>query len=605
MSEPILVLKFGGSVLTGASDVRRAVDEVYRFHRRGVGVVAVVSAFHGTTDRLLALGRAQRTDDPGLAELLASGEREAATALSRALARSGVRARLLDPIALGFAARGPRFDADPAAIDCSKLEAAIEGGGVAIVPGFFGIGEDGGIALLGRGGSDLSALFLASRLGARCRLVKDVPALFEWDPAAPGPFRPRAYEEVSFGTAQRVGGRVLQPKAIAFARRHELRFEIADWNSSSPTLVGASRDRFRGVAPRRRLRVGLLGNGAVGAAVREALDASPDTFELSRILVRDRARHPGDARVTDDPETWFATPFDVAVLALGGVGPAADLAARCLKRRICVVTANKTLVSDRGVELAAIARDTGARFLASACVGGAVPVLETAVRLAPELRRVEGSLNGTSAFVADRLARGRSLEHALRTARRHGLAEEDPGKDLSGADAAEKLRVLARALGVEVEPVAFAAGDLERSARAARERGAALAQVAVLERADGAWRARVEWREVAIGRGGAECVDPDRERATTRADRLRRARALAADRAGNEVEFESVDGRRVRLTGAGAGGPPTATAILADLLDLARRFDPNSVSDEDFPGTPVPDTEARESIPLAPRKTAR
>lgn len=591
MSDRVIVLKFGGSVLTGEADVRRAVNEVYRFHRRGFSVVAVVSAFHGATDRLLALGRASSADDSRLAELLVSGERDAARALSSAFARHGIPARLLDPLAISLTTIGARFDADPVGLDDAPLRDALSRGNVAIVPGFFGACESGGVALLGRGGSDLSALFVASRLSARCRLVKDVPALFEWDPAAPGPIRPRAYDEVTFGTAQRIGGRVLQAKAIAFAQRHELHFEIGDWNSASSTTVGAHRDRFRGCAPRRPLRVALLGCGAVGSAVRDALDAARESFDLTHVLVRDRSRHAGDDRVTTDAEQVLGAPIDVAVEALGGVEPAFSFVSSLLARGVCVVTANKSLVAARCDELATIARTSGARLLASACVGGAVPVLETTNRLATRLRRIEGVINGTSAFIADRLSRGRTLTQALDVARRHGLAEADATRDLSGGDAAEKLAVLAHVLGVSIEAGApettgFAPDELEARAREARKRGATLAQVAVLEREGDAWHAHVEWRELG-GRVAAMFGAPSFASADRGEPWARRARSLAVARATNKVVFETEDGRRVELHGIGAGGVPTATAIVADLLDLARQFDPNSVADEDFPGDPT------------------
>lgn len=581
MSERIIVLKIGGSVLTGERDIQHAVHEVYRFHRRGFSVVAVVSAFHGATDRLLERGRRAQKNEMDLAELLASGEREAADALRVALETAGVPNSVLDPTAIGLRTTGPRFDAEPVDLEAEAIRALFELGRVVIVPGFFGVCEDGGIALLGRGGSDLSALFVAARLDARCRLLKDVPALFEWDPAASGPFRPRAFGDVTFGTAERVGGRVLQQKAVAFARRNDLSFEIADWNSTSPTHVGAERDRFRAVAPRSRLRVALLGCGVVGSAVRDALDLLPQHFELTDILVRDVSRHLDEPRATVDHERIVGVDVDVVVETLGGVSTAFALVAEILARRKCVVTANKTLVAGRGEELAEAAASSGARLLVSATVGGATPILETAQRLASRLRRVECILNGTCAFVADRLARGRPLDRVLRNARRYGLAEVDATKDLSGADAVEKLHVLARQIGVDVGSVELRDPGFVERARQARGRSATIVQVGVLARGVTGWTAHVELREIATTRvtGHTERV------ATSKATTWRtRAFALARARAQNVAHFELEDGRAVHVSGAGAGGPPTAEAIVADLLDLARRFDPNSVVDVDLPG---------------------
>ena len=192
MRPRLIVLKLGGSVLESEASLPRAVHEIYRWRRDGFAVVAVVSAFAGETDRLLERARSLGAAAASSAAAAATGELTSAALLGAALDRAGVPACVLTPAALALRADGDPLEADPVALESARLEAVLEREGVAVVPGFAGIDARGRTVLLGRGGSDLSALFLAHALGARCRLLKDVDGLYEWDPARPGP-RPRRY----------------------------------------------------------------------------------------------------------------------------------------------------------------------------------------------------------------------------------------------------------------------------------------------------------------------------------------------------------------------------------------------------------------------------
>ena len=187
MHEPVIVLKLGGSVLADEAALPVAVHEVYRWRREGFGVVAVVSALAGETDALLARAPDRDAAPHAVAALAALGELRSAALLGAQLQAAGLAARVLQPAALRFRAQGDPLDAQPVALDVRPLRSALRDGAVAVVPGFFAHDAEGRAVLLGRGGSDLSALFVAARLGARCRLVKDVDGLFTADPAAPGP----------------------------------------------------------------------------------------------------------------------------------------------------------------------------------------------------------------------------------------------------------------------------------------------------------------------------------------------------------------------------------------------------------------------------------
>src|SRR6185436_364106 len=117
-----------------------------------------------------------------------------------ALDRAGIPASVLNPERIGLTTRGDVLDSEPHAVDAEEVARALEDRPVAVVPGFFGSLADGRTALLGRGGSDLSALFIAHALQAKCRLIKDVDGLYESDPNKPGA-RPRRYAAISYDDA--------------------------------------------------------------------------------------------------------------------------------------------------------------------------------------------------------------------------------------------------------------------------------------------------------------------------------------------------------------------------------------------------------------------
>jgi homoserine dehydrogenase len=181
----ITVLKFGGSVLRDESDLKLAVHEIYRNWRQGSQVVAVVSAFNGKTDELLAKTSPFGDDAhaESVASLLLTGETETASLLCLELGRSGIPARFLTALQLQLLTKGERLDAEPVSINAERLRHELISS-VVVVSGFGGVDQSGSPTLLGRGGSDLTALFLAERLDARCVLVKDTDGLFEFDPNA-------------------------------------------------------------------------------------------------------------------------------------------------------------------------------------------------------------------------------------------------------------------------------------------------------------------------------------------------------------------------------------------------------------------------------------
>lgn len=557
MRPRLIVLKLGGSVLKNEASLASAVHEIYRWRRDGFGVVAVVSAFAGETDRLLARAASHGANAWSTAATAATGELVAAALLGAALDRAGVPASVLTPAALGFVADGPPLEAAPTALDRRRLVRALEREGVAVVPGFSALDVHGRTVLLGRGGSDLSALFLAGALGARCRLLKDVGRLHEADPAQPGP-RPRCYAKASWEDALATDGTILQHRAVRFARERGLAFELAAPGGIDATLVGPGPSEFRRSPARSSpLRIVLLGHGTVGAGVWTRARELAGILKVVAVCCRDhrRAQENGvpAALLRSDPSAAVRQEAELVVECLGGREPARSALVAALAAGRHVVTANKLVLAEDGAELQRLASERGARLLGSAAVGGSAPVLERVVALGRRVRAVRGVLNGTANLVLERLSFGASLESALDEARERGLAERDPGRgrgrDLDGSDAAAKLRVIAAALGAQRIDVAREPLDASAASRAcaARASGRRLRQVAEL--AFDGQGARASVRLVELGHEDALFDLPE----------VQNSAVLYGDR-----------GVLERVGGIGAGRWPTAEAVLGDLLEIER-----------------------------------
>jgi len=214
-----LVLKFGGSVLGGESDLAWVAEVVAAEEARCPGpggTVVVVSAFGATTDALFA--RAAELH-PGaearVAELASTGEEGAAALFDMALVAAGRYPALVPGAELGILTEGPLLDAEPVAFDRTAVATGLARRGLVVVPGFVARDRAGRPSLLGRGGSDLTALLLAHHFDARgCVLLKDVEGIHERDPKVGDCAR---IERLALADLAPYAGQVLQPKAAAFA----------------------------------------------------------------------------------------------------------------------------------------------------------------------------------------------------------------------------------------------------------------------------------------------------------------------------------------------------------------------------------------------------
>jgi homoserine dehydrogenase len=243
MSEPkVVVLKFGSSVLRTDEDLPAAVNEIYEWWVQDYRVVAVVSAFGNTTDQLTqcAYSVCAEPDPTLLAALLATGEAASSALFGLALQQAGIPATVLNAEQAGLITAGPVLDAELISLDKTKLLAVLQTA-VVVLPGFVGR-ADGETTLLGRGGSDLTALFVAHQLDGQCRLVKDVDGLYTSDPNNENGSNATRFVEVSYDSARKVGGSVVQVKAIDFAERRQLTFTVSSIGADVSTKVGPCHD---------------------------------------------------------------------------------------------------------------------------------------------------------------------------------------------------------------------------------------------------------------------------------------------------------------------------------------------------------------------------
>ncbi|MEO5815321.1 MAG: homoserine dehydrogenase [Gemmatimonadaceae bacterium] len=310
------------------------------------------------------------------------------------------------------------------------------------------------------------------------------------------------------------------------------------------------------------VRIALAGCGSVGSALlreiaarREAIaDRHGVEIVLTRLLVRDvdRKRDASfdPALLTNDVEEFLATDADIVVEAIGGLDPARRIAETVLGRGQKLVTANKLLLAAHGSLLTALARRNGTSLRYDAAVGGGVPILRVLDESlgAGGPARVRGILNGTANFVLTRIEGGASLEEALDEARVAGFAEADASRDLDGRDAADKIALVAwAAFGVAPESVAVRRSSLlpepERFVRLASRLGARVRHVAECSLVGGEVVAAVEPLFVA----------PESALARTRDE-------------GNHVDVFAGWRAPLCASGPGAGGLPTATALLSDLV---------------------------------------
>ena len=315
--------------------------------------------------------------------------------------------------------------------------------------------------------------------------------------------------------------------------------------------------------------VGLLGMGVVGTGVAEALSTQGSFLEesiglplkLQGILVRDAGRNRSSlvdsSLVTTESKDVLENPdVDIVIELMGGEDAALPAIRGALADGRSVVTGNKEVMAKHGAGLLAMARSKGGSLKFEAAVGGAIPVISALERgvTGARVRALRAIINGTTNYILTRMAvEGMPFEDALSDAQAQGFAEADPGNDINGTDAAYKLAVLATlAYGSPVSPDSIyceGIGHLTpRDFRYAHDLGYAIKLLAVAkEIGDGELDVRVHPAFIASD-----------------------SQLAKVDGVYNAVQFDSDSAGELLLYGRGAGSGPTTSAVLSDLIEVAR-----------------------------------
>jgi len=318
-------------------------------------------------------------------------------------------------------------------------------------------------------------------------------------------------------------------------------------------------DSITDVRRQSRLRIALCGFGTVGSSVaRILLESKPEGVEISHIFNRNVERKrvdwvPSSVVWSGDFEAVLASDVDVVVELVGGLDPAGNWVRRTIESGKSVVTANKKLIAYHGVELERLAAEKGGHLKYGAAVAGGIPVIPGLEQglAGDHIERMEGILNGTCNFILSQMEAGADYSAVLATAQSRGYAETDPTEDVGGFDARAKLAILMRlALRVVVDPDEIIPQPITAVTPVdfsyARDLNCTIRQVARAEESNGTVAATV----------GPMLVDKNSPMAWSRGTENM---VILTGRYGGDVVF----------SGHGAGGHPTAVAVVSDLLALA------------------------------------
>jgi homoserine dehydrogenase len=341
--------------------------------------------------------------------------------------------------------------------------------------------------------------------------------------------------------------------------------------SRSSTTKAAKKARGAG----KKLKIGLIGFGTVGRSVAKILcqDAS-GPLQLTHICNRNIEKKkiaglPAQIRWTSNPDDVLGSDVDVVLELVGGLEPAGDWVRKALRAGKSVVTANKLLICESGPELVDLARKMGKRIEFGASVAGGIPaIIGIQEGLAGDrLYKIAGILNGTCNYILTKMeATGASFREALKEAQDLGYAEADPSADVDGIDARAKLVILTQAgLRLRVRSEQILARTISTIESVdfvyARDLDCAIRQISLAQ------------KDTPQGARLSAAVQPA----------LIPSASLMAHAQGSQniVTVTGEFGGRVIFSGYGAGGDPTAVAVISDLYAIARS---TGAPPELFPG---------------------
>ncbi len=324
-------------------------------------------------------------------------------------------------------------------------------------------------------------------------------------------------------------------------------------------------------------KVAILGFGTVGSSVARILcDLQPSVLQLSHIFNRGVARKRVDwlncpVEWSEDADRVVASDADVIVELVGGLDPAGRWVRSALEAGKSVVTANKKLIAAHGVELEALAKSRDCQLLYGAAVAGGIPVIPGVQQglAGDQCHRIEGILNGTCNFMLSKMEAGAEFAEALREAQMLGFAEADPTEDVAGYDARAKLTILTRiALGAQIEAEDVPPGSIMPIAAIdfayAHELKCTIRQIS---RAQLVVESDPDPRSQNRDLGHPHSLQV---RATVGPMLVPQASPFAWSRGTeNMVIVTGKYGGDTVFSGHGAGGHPTAVAVVSDLLAIA------------------------------------
>jgi homoserine dehydrogenase len=314
---------------------------------------------------------------------------------------------------------------------------------------------------------------------------------------------------------------------------------------------------------RPRVRVAILGFGTVGSAVARVLAAGNFAdLELTYIYNRKvslkraspaAAAVPANVVWTESIDEVLSGDVDVIIELMGGLDPVESWIRRALQGGKSVVTANKQLIAHRGASLIALAREHCVQLIHGAAVAGGVPVLPGLLQgqSGDQITRISGIVNGTCNYMLSRMQLGADYADVLADAQRLGYAEADPSADVDGLDARAKLCILSRvALRAELNPDDVPTQSIARVSQVdfhyAKELDCTIRQVAIAQTDGESVQARVAPMLIPLSSPMAWSHGTQNM-------------VVATGRFGGDVVF----------SGRGAGGEPTAVAVVSDLLAIA------------------------------------
>ena len=316
--------------------------------------------------------------------------------------------------------------------------------------------------------------------------------------------------------------------------------------------------------------VAIMGYGTVGSGVAEVLKKNhahivkkslQDSLELKYILdLRTFPGDPNESLVTDDFNKILSDPeVKIVVETMGGLKPAYDFVLACLNAGKSVVTSNKELVAAKGIELLEAAKANNVNFLFEASVGGGIPIIRPIIQClsANKITEVAGILNGTTNYILTRMfSDGADFEDALADAQELGYAERDPSADVDGIDACRKICILADlCFGKEVKPDSFSTEGIRNITKT---------DVKYAEAWGGVIKLVASAKAVNGGRNVSVCVSPaliSGESQLACVSGVFNAILVRGNALGDAVFY-----------GRGAGKLPTASAVVADVIDCARHL---------------------------------